>query len=105
MLNMMPALRAIKNSILIMGRKSSSFSRTCLFIAIFVLVCSNAHSQRYLSDYDSTLFIRDTVRPVVKRFENLHISAYIQPQFQVTQTKGADSFEGGNFSDNSNNRF
>lgn len=63
------------------------------------------HAQRYLTDYDSTFFLRDTVRPVIKRFENLHISGYIQPQYQVAQSQGAPSYEGGNFSKYSNNRF
>ncbi|MGZ8537522.1 MAG: porin [Flavisolibacter sp.] len=66
---------------------------------------SSVNAQRYLSDYDSTLFIRDTLRTFLKRYENLHFSAYMQPQFQFAQQKGADSFEGGNFSENSNNRF
>ena len=72
-----------------------------------VLFCINiqASGQRYLSDYDSTLFIRDTLRPFLKRLENLHFSGYIQPQFQVAQQKGAPSYNGGNFSEFSNNRF
>jgi len=74
-------------------------------LIIFCLTMSTVFCQRYLSDYDSTLFIRDTVRPLVKRFENLNISGYMQPQFQVAQSKGAPSYEGGNFSEFSNNRF
>jgi len=74
-------------------------------LIIFCLSVSTVFGQRYLSDYDSTLFIRDTVRPLVKRFENLNISGYMQPQFQVAQSKGAPSYEGGNFSEFSNNRF
>jgi len=74
-------------------------------LIIFCLIMSTVFCQRYLSDYDSTLFIRDTVRPLVKRFENLNISGYMQPQFQVAQSKGAPSYEGGNFSEFSNNRF
>jgi hypothetical protein len=74
-------------------------------LIIFYLSVSTVFGQRYLSDYDSTLFIRDTVRPLVKRFENLNISGYMQPQFQVAQSKGAPSYEGGNFSEFSNNRF
>lgn len=62
-------------------------------------------AQRYLTEYDSTLFIRDTVRPVVKRFENLHFSGYIQPQYQVAGSEGAASYEGGNFSEFTRNRF
>jgi hypothetical protein len=63
------------------------------------------HAQRYLADYDSTLFIRDTVRPVVNRFQNLVISGYMQPQFQLAQQEGEASFEGGNFAPNSKSRF
>ena len=76
-----------------------------IFIFIFLLLSSSVFCQRYLSDYDSTLFIKDTVRPLVKRFENLHIGGYMQPQFQLAQSKGAPSYEGGNFSEFSNNRF
>jgi hypothetical protein len=72
---------------------------------ILLLLPGYGFSQRYLADYDSTLFIRDTVRPVVKRFENLHISGYMQPQFQQAQEKGIDSYAGGNFADNADNRF
>jgi hypothetical protein len=61
--------------------------------------------QRYLADYDSTLFIRDTLRSFLNRLENLHFSGYIQPQYQVAQQKGALSYNGGNFSEFSNNRF
>ena len=51
-----------------------------------------------LTDIDSSFFIKDTVRPVIKRFENLIISGYMQPQFQVAESDGAPSFAGGNFS-------
>ena len=63
------------------------------------------YSQRYLADLDSSLFIRDTVRPLISRFENLRISGYMQPQFQVAQADGAQSFAGGNFSQFSRSRF
>src|SRR4030095_2281992 len=41
----------------------------------------------------------------LKRFENLRISGYMQPQFQVAQADGAQSFAGGNFSQFSRSRF
>lgn len=62
-------------------------------------------AQRFLSDYDSTLFLKDTVLNTVRRFENLHIGAYMQPQYQVAQSKGIDTYEGGNFGDHVSNRF
>lgn len=79
--------------------------RVLILSFIFMWFNSDALSQRFLSDYDSTLFIRDTLRPFLRRFENLNFSGYIQPQFQVAQKPGAQSFEGGNFSEFSNNRF
>ena len=75
---------------------------SCIFL--FFLSFSG-YSQRYLADLDSSFFIKDTVRPFMKRFENLRISGYMQPQFQVAQADGALSFEGGNFSQYSRSRF
>ncbi len=73
------------------------------FFVIFL--SAGAYSQRYLADIDSSFFIKDTVRPVIKRFENLRITGYIQPQFQKAQSDGAPSFGGGNFSAFSSSRF
>ncbi|RYY47646.1 MAG: hypothetical protein EOO06_12120, partial [Chitinophagaceae bacterium] len=71
-----------------------------LFVAPF-----SADAQRFLSEYDSTLFLKDTVVTTVRRFENLHFSGYMQPQFQVAQSKGIESFDGGDFRKNASNRF
>ena len=77
-----------------------------LFTVVFLLFISlSGFSQRYLTDLDSSFFIKDTVRPFLKRFENLRISGYMQPQFQVAQADGAQSFEGGNFAQFSRSRF
>jgi hypothetical protein len=73
--------------------------------SFIVLTSLNGFSQRYLSDFDSSLFVKDTLIPFMKRFENLRITGYIQPQFQVAQEKGAGSYNGGDFSPHSNNRF
>jgi len=75
------------------------------FVCIAVMFSVNAFSQRYLADFDSLLFVKDTLRPVLKRFENLRISGYIQPQYQVAQSKGAGSYSGGDFAPQSDNRF
>jgi hypothetical protein len=79
--------------------------RKTWFCSVFLFIGSVAFSQRYLSDYDSTLFIRDTLRPLAERFVNLSISGYMQPQFQVAQSKGTPAYGGGDFSEFSNNRF
>ncbi|MBC7873915.1 MAG: porin, partial [Ferruginibacter sp.] len=81
------------------------YSRTIFSAFIFIFLSITAYSQRYLADIDSSFFMKDTVRPVIKRFENLRITGYIQPQFQKVQAVGAASFAGGNFSAFSSSRF
>ena len=80
-------------------------TKACISVGLLVFLFQPSFAQRYLTDYDSSLFIRDTLRPFLKRYENLHFSGYMQPQFQAIQQKGAASFAGGNFSEYTNNRF
>jgi phosphate-selective porin len=79
--------------------------RRFLIFVLFFEVALPAFGQRFLSDYDSTLFLKDTMPQVVRRLENLHFSGYIQPQFQIASSKGAPSYNGGAFQPNTNNRF
>lgn len=76
----------------------------CVSLCFFA-TSTQAFTQRYLSDLDSLLFIKDTVRPILKRFDNIRITGYIQPQFQVADTAGAKSYNGGDFSQFSKSRF
>lgn len=76
-----------------------------LVSAVLCFSSLSVFGQRYLTDYDSSLFIRDTVRNVIQRMENLSFSGYMQPQFQVAESKGAPSYNGGNFSEFANSRF
>lgn len=81
------------------------FLKGLLLTALWCLATPRAHGQRYLADLDSSLFIRDTIRPFIKRFDNVHVSGYIQPQFQVAQAEGIKTFAGGDFSPYSRSRF
>ena len=72
---------------------------------LLLIASITCYSQRYLSELDSSLFIRDTIRPFLQRFENLRFTGYIQPQFQMAQAEGAKTFEGGDFSQFSKSRF
>lgn len=76
-----------------------------LMIISLTMAGMQVSAQRYLSDLDSSLFIKDTVRPILKRFENIQFSGYIQPQFQVADTQGAHSYNGGDFAAFSKSRF
>ncbi len=77
-----------------------------LLVLILSIISLFTYSQRYLSDLDSSLlYLKDTVRPFLKRFENLQFAGYIQPQFQLADTEGAKSYNGGDFSTFSRSRF
>lgn len=54
---------------------------------------------------DTTTELGKSVLSVSKRYDNIIISGYIQPQFQFTRKKGAENYIGGNFEPNVNNRF
>ncbi|MDB5222295.1 MAG: phosphate-selective porin [Chitinophagaceae bacterium] len=54
---------------------------------------------------DTTTDIGKSVLSVSKRFDNIRIGGYIQPQFQIAGTKGTKGFSGGDFAPNVNNRF
>lgn len=42
---------------------------------------------------------------IYKKFDHIRISGYMQPQFQVAQSKGIKNFSGGDFGAEVNNRF
>lgn len=86
-------------------RKKQAFISGILFLSAIIVLGHKGQAQRYLVEYDSSAFIRDTVKPLVSRIKNLHISAYMQPQFQVAQSKGIESFAGGDFREHADNRF
>src|SRR3954466_10276108 len=85
---------------------SGNISFKALFsLIIAVLLSLSCFSQRYLSDFDSSLFLRDTVRPLIKKFENLRFAGYFQGQYQVISTNGAKTYGGGDFAEFSKTRF
>jgi hypothetical protein len=79
--------------------------RAFIFSVVLIISFHQVHAQRYLSDLDTSLFIKDTLRPFLKRFDNIHFSGYIQPQFQVAESKGSKSYAAGDFSQYSSSRF
>jgi hypothetical protein len=54
---------------------------------------------------DTSTSLGKSVLSVSKRFDNIRLGGYMQPQFQITQKKGARSYSGGDFAPNVNNRF
>lgn len=58
-----------------------------------------------LTQIDTSLFSHDSTKLLYSKFGNVHLSGYLQPQFQMTQTEGAANYSGGNFLEHSKNRF
>ena len=54
---------------------------------------------------DTTKDMGKGLLSIYKKFDRVRISGYMQPQFQVTETKGAKNFSGGDFATYVNNRF
>lgn len=84
---------------------TSGYIFRILLLLFFVLfsVCSNA---QFLMDMiDTTTDLGRSVLSVSKRFDNIRLSGYIQPQFQAIGQTGAKSYDGGDFAPNVNSRF
>lgn len=72
---------------------------------IFLIIGTGARAQFLMDMIDTSTNMGKSVLSVSRRFDNIGISGYIQPQFQFAGQKGAKSFNGGDFSQFSNNRF
>lgn len=65
-----------------------------------------AQAQSFLTDtMDSTTSIGKNNVLLDQKNDKLRFGGYLQPQFQWAESKGAKSFDGGDFSPNSDNRF
>ncbi len=84
--------------------KSIYTRRTSLLVFITLLSCC-CKAQFLMDMIDTTSNLGKSVLSVSKRFDNVRIGGYIQPQFQMIQQKGGKSYNGGDFVPNVNNRF
>ena len=75
------------------------------FTLILLLLSFSGHAQFLMDMLDTSTNIGKSVFSVSSRFDNIRIGGYMQPQFQVASSKGAKSFNGGDFGTNMNNRF
>lgn len=77
-----------------------------LLVAFMLLFSASIVKAQYLMDMiDTTKTSGQDLIAVVKKFNHIRMSGYIQPQFQVAESEGAKSFGGGDFSSGVNNRF
>lgn len=79
--------------------------RRFLFIVLLSLTAAQMQAQFLMDLVDTSKTMGKDMLGMYNRLNGFRISGYIQPQFQMTDTAGAKSFEGGDFSLNSDNRF
>lgn len=77
-----------------------------LFLMYLLLWSGSAYAQRFLMDMvDTTNQVGKGLLSIYEKYNRVRISGYIQPQFQLTTTEGAETFDGGNFALYSDSRF
>lgn len=81
------------------------FFKRAVFFIILLLCFQFVRAQFLMDMIDTSKEMGKGFLSLYKKFDHVKISGYIQPQFQAIQTKGAKSFNGGDFSPDVNNRF
>jgi hypothetical protein len=77
-----------------------------LAVVMALLFSVNQLKAQYLMDMiDTTKTSGQDMLGILKKYNHLRISGYLQPQFQVAESEGAKSFGGGDFSAGVDNRF
>ena len=80
--------------------------RRKLALLFLLIILSHTIRAQFLMDMvDTTKDMGKGLLSIYKKFDRVRISGYMQPQFQVTETKGAKNFSGGDFATYVNNRF
>jgi hypothetical protein len=75
-------------------------------IVLLFLMCSQLVKAQFLTDMiDTTTNLGKGMLQMFKKFDRIYFTGYVQPQFQVAQSKGIQSFSGGDFATHSNSRF
>ncbi|HEX6429279.1 MAG TPA: porin [Niastella sp.] len=75
-------------------------------IVLFLLSCTRSLEAQFLTDMiDTTTNVGKGILQMYRKFDRIYFTGYLQPQFQVAQTKGARSWNGGDFAPHVNNRF
>jgi hypothetical protein len=83
------------------------FSAFRKFIIVLLLIsASQLGKAQFLTDMmDTTTNLGKGMLQMYRKFDRIYFTGYVQPQFQIAQEKGVNSFSGGDFAPKSNSRF
>lgn len=87
------------------GKICNMLKKQLPLLALSLLICHLVQAQYLMDMVDTTKETGRGLLALYKKFDHLKIGGYIQPQFQVAESKGAKAFEGGDFATNVSNRF
>ena len=76
-----------------------------LLLSASVLLCQLIYAQYLMDMVDTTKDMGKGILAMYNRLDRIRLSGYIQPQFQVAESKGAKGFAGGDFAPFSSSRF
>ncbi|MEO6582882.1 MAG: porin [Ferruginibacter sp.] len=76
-----------------------------LMLFILLNLCHTSHGQFLMDLIDTSKDMGKGMLAMYQKFDHIRVSGYMQPQFQVSGSKGIKSFSGGDFNPNVNNRF
>ena len=76
-----------------------------LILVLFIAFFQTGYSQFLMDMVDTTKDMGKGMLSMYNRFNHIRIGGYLQPQFQVAGSKGAKTYEGGDFLPNAGNRF
>lgn len=77
-----------------------------ILLLLLVFTSISAVKAQFLMDMvDTSKSMGRGMFDLYNRYSNFYISGYIQPQFQLAESKGINSYSGGNFDSLSDNRF
>lgn len=74
-------------------------------LAIAILFCQLLPAQYLMDMIDTSKTMGKDMLSLYNRYDYIKLSGYLQPQFQVAETKGQITYGGGAFAPNSNTRF
>ncbi len=77
-----------------------------MWIFIVLIMTTQLSKAQFLMDMvDTSTDVGKGLLSIYKKFDRINISGYMQPQYQVANHKGIESFNGGDFAPHSNSRF
>jgi hypothetical protein len=80
-------------------------TRRAGILAVLVLVSQFVEAQFLMDMIDTTTHMGKGLLSIYKKFDQINISGYMQPQYQAASREGAKSYNGGDFATHARDRF